>query len=66
MCLEALSSNPSTAKKKNLGMQYMPIVPAAWEAEVEGSQSKDPLDKSTRPYLENELKSKKTGIWLKW
>jgi hypothetical protein len=40
----------------------MPIIPATWEEEAEGSMSKTGLGKSSRPYPKNRLKAKKTGF----
>jgi hypothetical protein len=41
------------------------LIPAIQEVEVGESQSKAGLGKSTRPYLKNKLKAKRTGLWLK-
>jgi hypothetical protein len=38
----------------------MPVIPATQEAEVGGSQSKSSSGRSTRPYLKNKLKARRT------
>jgi hypothetical protein len=43
----------------------MLAIPATWEAEVGGWKSEVDLGKSVRPYLKNELKAKRAGLWLK-
>jgi hypothetical protein len=43
--------------KNNLGVVAHAIIPATWEAEVEGLRSKAGLVKNMRPFLKNKLKN---------
>jgi hypothetical protein len=42
-------------------MVVHPLIPAAWEAEMGGSQSEASSGKSRGPYLKNKLKAKGLG-----
>jgi hypothetical protein len=39
----------------------MPVIPATWEAEIEGLRFKADISKCLRPYLKNKTKSKRAG-----
>jgi hypothetical protein len=42
------------------------LIPATWEAEVEGLEFEANLRKLARPYLKNKIKRKGLGAWFKW
>jgi hypothetical protein len=42
------------------------VIPAMWEAEMRGSQSKTGLGKSMRPHPKNKLKQNGLKEWFQW